>query len=59
MTPVRTARTAGDAGSNQLAIHVVEIHAHHTISSRNAARPTWATVSSPRIMCESWVTAKT
>ena len=59
MTPVSAARTAGDAGSNQFAIHVVQIHAHHTITNKKAARPTAATVRSSRIRCDSCVIAKT
>ena len=59
MTPVSTVRTAGDAGSNQLTIHVVQIHAHQTTSSRKKALATPLTDRSPRIRCESWVTAKT
>jgi hypothetical protein len=59
ITAVSTPRTAEEAGSNQLAIQVVLIHAHQTMSSRNAARATPATVRSSRIWCDSCVTAKT
>ena len=59
ITAVSTARTGQEVGSNQLAIQVVQIHAHQTTSSRKAARATPATERSPRIWCDSCVTAKT
>jgi hypothetical protein len=59
ITPVRTARTAGDDGSNQLTIHVVQIHAHQTTNSRKKALATPPRERSSRIRCESCVTAKT
>ena len=59
ITPVRSVATAGESGSNQFAIHVVQIHAHHTTSSTNVARATAPIVRSCRISCVSCVIAKT
>ena len=59
MPPISTSRTGTASGSNQLAIHVVLIHAHQTTSSRKAVRSRPPAVGSTSSACESCVTAKT
>ena len=57
--PISTRRTGTASGSNQFAIQVVLIHAHHTTSSRKAVRSSPPTVGSTSSAWESCVTAKT